>query len=120
MLLLATPDSANSWTVREMMKALEWDMAAVDIYSEQDAYDAFSFFETSGALLGMATVMQVNCMLYRRDRLFTKEVTMNSIPSTDALIQAFINYSKNNPSKWDMRFETAAVPALSSNWPCQK
>ena len=119
LIFLASPINAKNWTTREMMEALEWDMAAAGS-SEDDLKEAFSFFETSGALLGMSVIMDVNCALYRKGKIQNKDFMMSGQPSMDALGQAFVNYSRNNPKLWDESYKYAAVGALRKNWPCRK
>jgi len=42
-----------------------------------------------------------------------------SKPSYEAMVQVFVNWAEQNPSKWESNRVVGVMTALRANWPCK-
>ena len=110
--LCASPASASSFTVRDMLPWCEGYL----VDGPKDVMAAYCL----GAVTGIHAVMQINCEISRN-----LPAPRPPLPAADgagiaeARLQAFVNWARNNPTEWETDFRVGVMKATSETWPCQ-
>ncbi|MES2550064.1 MAG: Rap1a/Tai family immunity protein [Pseudomonadota bacterium] len=89
------------------------------LLNDCESDEAFAYGACLGMARGTAAVMQFNCSLYQDG---TSTITFFAADSSNAtygaMIQAFINWARANPSEWGTRGELGMITALRETFPC--
>lgn len=105
----APPALAQSPTVGEMLPACEEfqneDVAMLGAYC-------------LGAIYGAGAILSGNCILKERGADVPEHLSIESLPSGEAALQAFTNWARQHPEAWDSPFPLGIAHALSEVWPC--
>lgn len=98
----------NAITVSDMLSHCEESLSG-----EQHAIHGYCM----GNIMGIGAMMTINCV-QSIDGL-PRHLKMSSLPATNAGVQAFVNWARNNPAQWGDLFIVGIMRALSETWPCE-
>jgi hypothetical protein len=85
--------------------------------SDDDTTAAANF--CYGVTQGVSQLMWWNCLSREDGFAADPLLTAGLPPSAGAAMQAWLNWARANPAKWNERFELSLIWALAEAFPCQ-
>ncbi len=70
-----------------------------------------------GFVRGVTAVLVYAC--WSRSEGYMPMMASGSPPSTEASIQAFVNWARENPDLWAENAEDGVIPSIMTVWPCE-